>query len=233
MKIRFDEKTGHTGGGETEIMVQWLIRNTTPDDVFFDVGCHLGYSSIPVIQKKNPYFSILVEPDSYTCKMLKENLEKNISNKQLDKCVIIEKMVMDKVGVSKYYKFPLSCHNSIINRNWNKTEIEKQTTTIDDLVREFKIDRPIVLKIDVESAEPYVWKGLKKSIPLIKVVNLEFAPWHYAEDSKYIPNLIKPEDFIKEIEADGFKVFDYNDNPLKEEHLYTNADGRFNICLKK
>lgn len=194
------------GGDEWDVIAEWCISNISTGDVFIEIGAQLGYMSVMVCKFSDPSLAILVEPDSRTIPLLEENLRMNA------KCPykILQTLVLDKPGKEEFYlDLDNPAVNSIYKRELHNTEkVIVPVTTIDQIVEDFKITKPIVMKIDAEFSEHLIWRGMQKSIPLIKAVCMEFHKPGLSEIAG-----IDPDKFGKEL-MQHFKVRDINHNNI-------------------
>ena len=199
--------------GDGQKTIDWLIKQMEDGDVFMDVGVHIGWIAIPIILATKPSLSILIEPSSYATELLKKNLDANgITN-----YIIIKALVSDKIGKDKYKGGKSPAHGSMF---MGEGSVIKSTVTIDSIVEKYKIDKPIVMKMDIELAEPLAWKGMKKCLSLIKAVNMEFMCDKMKENTPF-----NPKKFIKSIEDKGFSIAPV-DGLFREDY-------KWDLCITK
>ena len=213
-----------TDASDNTIIV--LTKNMHPENVYIEIGAHVGWIAVPVIMQSNPKFSILVEPHRGSVGYLTKNLEENAPNA---KYAIVSKLALDKVGQAIYYDFGSPPHCSIYKRTKLATPVQRDTVTIDSLVEEYKITEQLKIKIDAELAEPLIWKGMKECIKReqIDLIVMEFMPNHLLKDMK-----IDPRDFIREIEGDGFAVEGAR-GKLKENEIYQPTGNKIDLVLRR
>jgi hypothetical protein len=73
-------------------------------------------------------------------------------------------------------------------REYTKS-VKVKTMTIDNFVKEEKIDRVDFIKIDTEGFEKEIIKGAEKTIKEFKP-RLAIAAYHFPDDKKAIPELV-------------------------------------------
>lgn len=201
------------GGAEWDIVAEWCIANTAPGDTFIDIGANIGYISALVARFAQPRRIIIVEPDSKLHPLIEENM---IANAPGVEYKIIAKVVMDQPGKTKFF---LNQDNPAQNSIYARPEFEHVAmvsvfaTTLDEIVAENEIVEPFVLKVDAEFAEPLIWRGMQKSVPLVKAMCMEFNKVKLLEVADTLAHT-----FGKELMA-AFNVHDLNHNNI--------------ICLKK
>lgn len=208
--------------------VGWLGSTLNSDQVYIEIGAHIGHIATPVIQRAKPKLSLLVEPHPASCVYLKLNLEKYAVG---TKWHIIQKMAMDKVGRADYWYFENSPpHGSLYKRTQDALRWEMETVTVDSLIEEYGLQNETIrMKIDAEMAEPFIWKGMKKYMNNIFFIIMEFMPHHLRADMH-----INPEEFINEIKADGFKVIrGLKGNELTEREIFSPSGSKVDLILTK
>lgn len=185
------------GGSEWANVADWCIKNVRPEDTFLDIGAYLGFMSVAVAHFVKPKYIVAVEPDRRGFVMLEKNLA------PYPNCAIVNQLVLDDARTQKMYlNLDNPAQNSIYPRQdlENKATERMTSTTVDRLFEQFRIDGPAVLKIDVEMAEPLVWRGMQKSLPQIRAFLIEYQPEHLHRLTKIDPN-----DFINEIKRAGYR----------------------------
>ena len=155
----------------------------------------------------------MIEPSTYAAKLLEKNLDAN----GIKNYIIIKALVSDKIGKAKYRGGKSPAHGSMF---MGEGSVIKPTVTIDSIVEKYKINKPIVMKMDIELAEPLAWKGMNKCIPLIKAVNMEFMA-----DKMKEYTLFNPKKFIKSIERKGFDIAPV-DGLFREDY-------KWDLCITK
>ena len=170
------DEIGDTGGADAIKIAQWLIRRTDADKVFIDCGAHIGAVGIPVALKTSPHLAIFVEPDSRAFKVL----EQNVKEANLKNYLLINKAIADKTGTVTLNLGTLAAHSSLVIGK-DKKQIEVEAITIDDIIEAYAEKRRVVIKMDIEAAEPLAWQGMQKHLDQIDAMAMEYM-------AEYIPN---------------------------------------------
>ncbi|MBM3228373.1 FkbM family methyltransferase, partial [Candidatus Pacearchaeota archaeon] len=174
--------------------------------VFIDVGANIGKYSIMVGKRLGDKVKVIAfEPMPYTFEILKKNIELN----KLKNIIPFEYALgkkeerldfyLDREGVGG------GAHSLIKdNANITKNKIGVCVKKLDDILKELKIKRVDLIKIDVEGAEADVLKGTEKTLKKYhpKII---FEAWNkeYLEKCKkildkfgYKIKQIAPENYI-------------------------------------
>ncbi len=142
-------------------------------DVIFDIGSHIGVFTINSSRKTGQSGAVFAfEPLPSNFELLKKNLDLNqVTNTQVFNVAVSNEKMNDVVF-----------HISDINTGMNSIIFEKDssqcalvsTITLDDFVREHKIESIDFMKIDVEGHELSVLQGARKdSLFRCKTIILE------------------------------------------------------------
>lgn len=132
-----------------------LVHN---GDVFFDIGAHVGYYTLlasKLVGEEGKVYAF--EPFSRNIKLLKKHIFiNNISNTK-----IFELALSNKIGQSFFTSNECNSMNHLSDTA-DPDSIEVYTSSLDHLFDEGKINKPSIMKIDVEGGEYEVLLGGKK-----------------------------------------------------------------------
>ena len=164
-----------------------ILKLINKEDLYFDIGAHLGEKSKPFIEKK--IRTIMVEPLPICVKTLKRLYSKNsivkiipkgLGSKNTKKILSINKQMPTVSTFAKHWK-----SGRFSNLTWSeKTQI--QITTLDALIKKF--GDPQYIKIDVEGYELNVLKGLSKKSGII---SFEITSEFFSDAIKCLKHLKK------------------------------------------
>lgn len=194
-----------------EKITEWLIANTTSDDIFIDLGAQCGCISIPVVDIVHPHLSIMVEANAASFKCLEYNFKYNIKHTDYK---LFNNVVLDKSGECEFYTNNSS--GTIIDRWKDGSHIPQKYSSIclNDILDELKIgDRKIVMKVDVELAEPFIWKGMDRYFKNIKAIVMEFFTFGFNDSG------LDLQGFLNQIRNDGFQIKNLGGKELKDETI--------------
>lgn len=141
-----------------------------PGMVVLDGGAHIGLYSIMASHLLGPNGKVIsFEPDPYNFRALTFNIQKN--NK--GNIVPIQKALSNTTGETLFFRSPGTIGNSLIKRtNIGKVyEIPVTTTTVDIELEELPVDS-VLLKLDVEGAEPLVIRGAMNVLKSINSITI-------------------------------------------------------------
>lgn len=192
--------------------------------VFLDVGAHIGYFSIKAARRVgNSGRVVAFDPNPEILKLLRDNVAANHSSN-----VIVEPVACtDREQTLTFYAVPSgnTGASSLARDNaepWSQAPQPYQVRgrPIDDVIRELKLERVDVIKVDVEGAEVSVLKGaletLKRFHPkvIVEVSPPQLASFHTT-----------PEDLVSLLKSAG-----YNHgrplNPESSDWEWTVGDAR-------
>ena len=173
-----------------------------PNDLFFDVGAHMGDKSKELI--KNNINVVMIEPQpiclDHLKKMYSDNSLVNIVPMGLGRSA--QKMEMS-INSNQPVISTLSEHwktGRFSNSKWDK-KIIIDITTLDEIIRRF--GNPQYIKIDVEGYEHEVLLGLTKKSGIISI---EFT-------SEFINNTYKSIDYLISL---GYLDFNFSEGERKK-----------------
>jgi FkbM family methyltransferase len=143
-------------------VIKVLCDKLRYEDVFIDVGSHIGYYTLLASRKARSVISIESHPGnfSYLIHNIRINHCKNVIPLQL--------AVSNQKGQVKLYLRPCSLTHSIIKPKDLKSRSKSITvpaTTLDNLIKSLGLQHSnFFIKIDVEGAELEVLKGARKTL---------------------------------------------------------------------
>jgi FkbM family methyltransferase len=128
-------------------------------DTFLDVGANVGFLTLLAASRVGPGGRVIgVEPYPPTFEQLKRNVESN----KLDFVQIHQMALSSDPGALRLWVPAPREHrefNVSVVEGENMTPVDVPARTMDDCLAEWKVDRIQLMKIDVEGAEPRVFKG--------------------------------------------------------------------------
>ncbi len=175
-----------------------------PNDLFFDVGAHIGEKSKELI--KNKINVVMVEPQPECLEQLKRLYSENEfvtivpkglgrSEKKMEMSINSENPVISTF--TEHWKT-----GRFSESNWDK-KITVDVTTLDSLIQKF--GNPKYIKIDVEGFEHDVILGLTKKTGII---SFEFT-------SEFIEDAFKSMDYLISL---GYTDFNYSMGERRKFH---------------
>lgn len=209
--------------GLTRMLLEFLKNGM----VFIDVGAHFGYFTLlasRIVGDNGQVHSF--EPTPSTFEILRENTQKR-SNIYINNMAVFSKRTKMKLND---YGILYSASNSLYNPRL-KTDIVKKlkhtrydicTTSIDEYVRCKNIN-PHFIKIDAESSEYEILKGMKKTIQ-------DFHPIISIEVGDYeVEGIPRSKELNLYLMDYGYEPYVYNvseekiiKHKLKERYTYDN-----------
>jgi FkbM family methyltransferase len=194
--------------------INWLEDNLRPDDVFYDIGANVGVYSLYAAMRCAHVIAFEPESLNYAC------LNKNIFLNGLDEKItalniaLYDKDLVSKLNISNFQegKSGHNFHHEVDHDLAPSTPVFKQSVVglrLDSFVQKFGLEKPSVIKIDVDGQERRIILGLGQLLadPRLRTIAVE-------TDSRVREHL----EIRGELEKFGFK--------LSKNPRYLNLDYR-------
>jgi FkbM family methyltransferase len=150
-------------------------------DTVVDVGAHMGRYTIPSSKSVGTSGKVIaVEAHPYNFKMLKHNLSlnklRNVS--VLNQAVYSQKARLklylpdEDLGFTTHHSLMANYLNSKLSKDVERSYIEVEADTLDNLLKSRGINEVNWIKIDVEGAEYEVLKGAKEILSANKHISI-------------------------------------------------------------
>jgi FkbM family methyltransferase len=176
-------------GNDLGVIVDVIYRNVynfpkKKMDIVIDVGAHIGaFSCLAALYAKKV---IAVEPCPDNFSLLKQNLEMNgFSNVIPVQFALAGEKGKRRLFISEYG----TANHSFISRTNRFLEVE--CVTLQDIFKEYKVDRVSFLKIDCEGCE---YEALQSSVELLEKIDQIALEAHHGFNSKIV-DLLKDSGF--------------------------------------
>lgn len=192
----------------TMVMESWGYQVYTPrplripnDGIVFDVGAHIGSFSSYAAARAPQGKVFAFEPFPPNFRMLQKNMLMN----HFDQVTLQQTAIAAKKGTQTLHLYdgPHTGSSSLYHRNSDRT-ITIHATTIPDVMREHRLERIDLLKLDCEGAEYEILFSLPdNTLKKIRQITMEY---HDAINEHRHPELLE---FLKN---KGFKVWKRGEN---------------------
>ncbi|HEU5117023.1 MAG TPA: FkbM family methyltransferase [Isosphaeraceae bacterium] len=203
-----------------------VVRALVPEGgVFLDVGANVGYFSLlghGLVGSRGRV--VAVEPTPSTCETLRANIERN----GFEKIELNPIALGDENTSLRLYMPPAAEH-----RDFNVTTQEAEGWTpvdvscrrLDDVLKEWNVERVDLMKIDVEGFEPKVFAGGEESLKSGVIRHLITEVNGY----RLTHNGVTPRQYFDQIESLGFRHARLSHgravpSPVKEQDLDPNGE---------
>jgi FkbM family methyltransferase len=191
------------------------------DWIILDIGANLGWVALFYAKITQKGLVIAIEPNPYALSILKANCSLN----HVGNLKIIEVALSDNKGIINLYLHPknkITRVASFYEEHVKKFAYTKEThviqvitITLDDLLKELKLKKVDLVKIDTEGAELQILKGSINSLKSKKISKL------IIEVHKDITSVKEVLDFLKSLKlVFKTKCVDYNNKAI----LYISLD---------
>ena len=183
-------------------LIQLKDKHRFYPKVIFDIGAYKGdwtKMCFKICPKSKFY---LFEPQDYLRKYLNSFQNKNI---------VYENILFgdqDNKEV-KFYQFRTS--SQVLKFGENIPSVKKRTRSLDNYIKENKIESIDILKIDVQGYELNVLKGAISSLGMIEILIIEVSFLEIYEKSPLASRIIK---FLDENNFQIFDIVDFKYRPL-------------------
>ena len=200
-------------GGGHNIGWENCIDSLNNDDIFIDIGAHIGLYTLPAAHKLKMGRVFAFEPSIKNYTVLKNHIELN----NLKNVKLYNLLVGNNDSSIKFYEQinSVSPKNSIVkvDKISSYEEVIKKQISLDSFFLDKKIT-PNSMKIDVEGAEIFVLNGAKNLIKLSKPrIYLSVHPVRIKKLGQDISQLYK---FIDEI---NYSIYDMDMNKPEKLQL--------------
>lgn len=181
------------GVWEADVM-KLLARTLRPGSTFVDVGANVGFHSILAAQLVGPEGTVVaVEASPWTLELLRANVWRHGAGVR-----VVAAAASDVAGTVRLELDPHHRSGARLTEGDAAGAVEVEAAPLDELVPDGAVD---VLKVDVEGAEPLVFRGahgvLERSPRLVAVVEFRDEP-HLSGET--------PADVLAFYESLGFEL---------------------------
>lgn len=204
----------------------FLLQTLKPGQVFIDIGAHLGYYTVLASQRvSNSGKVIAFEPTPRTCTVLRDNV-KNCGN------VTVEPFAVWSTHKKDLFINDLgwiwSAHNSLFKPRLEKAviahPIQIQGIALDDYFTDNAII-PSMIKIDAESAELEILKGMTHTLTTHQpVISIEVGDFD-------LPDVPPSRKIIEFMLDHAYTPFEYRKGLFVEHSLSTRYGYNNIICV--
>lgn len=212
---------GYFEEGLTKMVLEYL----KPGATFFDVGAHFGYFTLlssAIVGRDGGVHSFEPTPSTFT--LLKSNV-KDRNNVTLNNCAAFSK---ETTLIFNDYGIEYSAFNSFVKARLDKNtlkrinpkKLEVQAISLDEYIYNKKI-HPDFIKIDAESAEYEILKGMSQTLNDIRpIISIEVG-------DKDIEGVKSSRDCIQYLIERGYQACEYKEghiirHKLRDRYSYDN-----------
>jgi FkbM family methyltransferase len=133
-----------------------ILESVGPGTLFVDVGAHVGFYSL--LADRAGADVVALEPDPYNLAALRRNLRGT-------RAEVLGSAASDSAGTAPFHLSSSTTGSSLVARGDIEitSSVPVETTTVDAIVEGRTFD-VLVLKVDVEGAEPAVLAGARQAL---------------------------------------------------------------------
>jgi FkbM family methyltransferase len=170
-----------------------MVRRLLPrDGVFVDVGANLGYFVLVGAAAVGPGGRVVaLEPDPRMAAELEENVRRNA----LAQVAVIRAAASDRAGtaaLSGYAEEGGNFGTSTLLAEGGGTMFDVPCAPLDDVLDERGISAVDLVKVDVEGAEPWVLRGMRRGLAAGRYRNVlvELHPWTWPDRGATVREMV-------------------------------------------
>ncbi len=160
-------------------------------DIVLEGGSALGEDTVRLAELVGDGKVIAVEPNPWNLVFLKYNTH------YYENIIIVDSALWDKEGIMQL-KLQGTLGSSIVSDTKGVRCVAVSTTTIDDIITDFRLGKVDVIKLNIEGAEIEALKGARKVLSMAREV---LVAAHHIRDGK-----LTVFDVVKILSQYGFKV---------------------------
>ena len=172
---------------------EFMKKTSKNGGIILDIGSNIGYHTT-MLAKENANSKIIsIEASPTIFKILKENCNAN----KFTNIIFYNNAITDQddLEITFYNRDSMSTTNKLVLDDWQVPEYDikqekTKTITIDTILEREKIDKVLLLKMDIEGGEVVALTGAKSSLEQKKIQNL-MIEYHSYSNRDYIENLLK------------------------------------------
>jgi FkbM family methyltransferase len=130
-----------------------------------DGGAHIGlYTALAAQTVGTDDLVLAVEPDRYNLAALRANVARFTNVR------IVPEALADRIGTATFYETPSTIGSSLLQRE-RARPATVQTTTIDSLLSD-RLPTSLLVKLNIEGAEPLAIVGMAKTLDAVERVTI-------------------------------------------------------------
>jgi FkbM family methyltransferase len=204
-------KLALVGGHEYEV-TDFFLRNLHESDVFLDVGANIGYYTVMAAKRLYKGTVVAVEPADINLSCLKKNIRLN----ELNNVLLIQRIARRESDLTLPMYLQDSWNlGSISARGCGAVECWARTISIDDLIRQFRLEKVDIIKIDVEGSEYEVLLGMQNSLR-----HANYRPRFIGCAMDNEDEWLRPRSYDLVL-AQGYVEVDFNQKPIERRDCFS------------
>jgi len=170
---------------------------------FIDIGANIGYFTVTIGQNISKRGQVIaVEPEPSNILLLKKKLKINNINASIEQVALSNKEGVADFCINETNRGGHSLNDPL--GTFKGRKIQVKTTTINKLIRKYELIEPILIKIDVEGFEYFLFEGADDLLEKNCVIVTEFTPTDYIEQG------FNPIVLLEKFTKFGYRIYDIN-----------------------
>lgn len=177
---------------DEDFVIETLLQEINPDDVFWDIGTNIGTHACYVGQKAS--YTVAIEPFPGNAEQARTNLDLNDVDAEVIEYALGETEGRASLAVPDTDESEVGVGTFSLHEDSPESEtVSVEVISGDRLVSENEIPSPDVAKIDVEGSELDVLRGFRWELNNIRTVLIEVHSRHV--DLEEISGLLESKGF--------------------------------------
>ena len=154
-----------------------ILDELPPGGTFVDIGANVGVFTLPAAKRVGENGRVLAAEASPD---ILPYLFHNLAQNEARAVTVVNSAICDKTGTAPFYRAPSEKFGmGSLGAQFNEESTDVPARMLDDVLKEHRISRVDVLKVDVEGFELAVFRGAQNLLaaPLPPLILFEFCDW--------------------------------------------------------
>lgn len=213
-------------GGFEPLTLRLYKELVKSGDVVLDIGANIGSHTLPLAKLVgNDGHVYAFEPTDFAVNKLQNNLNLNTNLiKQVTACqAMLVSNEGDPIENKLFSSWPLVENKNLHKKHKGQLMLTTgaRAITLDNAVKEYKINKIDFIKLDVDGFEYSVLSGGRKSLERFKpTILMELAPYLFQDSQEHINEFIQMIEIYKKLKYSFYDANNGNALPVEADKLF-------------